>query len=274
MLEVNHVDAGDLRVRVATSGPGDGPPILLLHGWPHTWEVWSDVIPLLAASGHRVVAPDLRGIGGTAQPDGGYDLHTLAGDAAAVLDAVGITAPAAIAGIDLGAPIAWMAGARLPERFDRVIVMESLLGRLPGGEAFLASGPPWWFGFHAVPGLAETVLEGHEREYVEFFLPDHLPPTVREAFVEAYTGRLHGGFLHYRALANNAKLIATAAAGSRAAVPTLAVAGGVVGDALARQLAPITPALKTATIPDCGHIIPLEQPHALANALFSFLSAA
>ncbi len=85
--------------------------------------------------------------------------------------------------------------------------MESLLGRLPGAESFLAGGAPWWFGFHAVPGLAETVLEGNEARYLDWFLDtgtlgDGVRPAVRDAFVRAYTGReaLRCAFSYYRAL--------------------------------------------------------------------------
>lgn len=73
--------------------------------------------------------------------------------------------------------------------------MESVLGRRPGAEDFLADGPPWWFGFHsAAPGLAETPLEGREAACIDWFLRagtlgDGVRPALRDAFVRAYTGR-------------------------------------------------------------------------------------
>ena len=70
---------------------GNGPAILLPHGWPHTWEIWRTVMPLLAVN-HTVIAPDLRGLGGTTRAAKGYDLHTLADDANGVLDSLGIEA--------------------------------------------------------------------------------------------------------------------------------------------------------------------------------------
>jgi len=275
--QLRDVAANTITIRVALAG--DGPPLLLLHGWPHTWALWHSVMPALARS-HRVIAPDLRGIGATTRPDDGYDLHTLADDAAALLHALG-AGPAGVVGIDLGASVAWMLAVRHPERVGRLAIMEGLLGRLPGAERFLAAGPPWWFGFHAAPGgLAETVLEGHEAEYLDWFLRAGtaggrgVDRATRDAFVDAYRGRdaLRGGFAHYRALAANAELVAAAAALPRPAIPTLAIAGGVVGDALARQLRPITADLTTATIQDCGHLIPLEQPDALVAALTRHLA--
>jgi pimeloyl-ACP methyl ester carboxylesterase len=275
--QLDDVDANGISIRVATVG--DGPPVLLLHGWPHTWMVWHRVIPLLVARGHRVIAPDLRGLGATSRPVEGYDLHTLADDAAALLDA--LDAPrAGVVGIDLGAPVAWMLAARQPDRVRRLVVMEALLGRLPGAERFLAAGPPWWFGFHAVPDLAETVIEGHEAEYLEWFFRSGtaqgrgIDDEARDAFVAAYRGRnaLRSGFAHYRAMAANATLIAETAASARTSVPTMAIAGGTVGDALEQQLRPITDDLSAHAISDCGHLIPLEQPAALAATITPFLA--
>ena len=99
----------------------------------------------------------------------GYDALTLADDAATLLDVLeeGL---AAVVGIDAGAPPAFMLAMHDAGRVCKLVVMESLLGTLPGAEDFLAGGPPWWFGFHAVPGLAESVLKGHEREYIGWFL--------------------------------------------------------------------------------------------------------
>lgn len=275
------VRAHDIDIHVATAGAG--PPVLLLHGWPHTWLLWRHVLPALARD-HCVIAPDLRGLGGSTKTDGGYDLYTLADDAAALLDALGVPpdAPATIVGIDLGAPVAWMLAMRHPARVARLVVMESLLGTLPGAERFLANGPPWWFGFHGAPGLAETVLQGHEAEYLDWFYTSGtkdgrgIDADTRAAFAAAYTGReaLRGGFAHYRSLPVNARQIAATLAERPMTVPTLALEGGVVGDALSGQLRPVARDLATERIADCGHLIPLEQPDALVNALRRFFRPA
>ena len=153
-------------LHVATAG--QGPAVVLLHGWPHTWQLWTNIIPALVAT-HRVIAPDLRGLGDSERAADGYDLHTLAADIAGLLQALGETR-ADIVGIDAGAPPAFMLAMQRPSQVRRLVLMESLLGGLPGAERFLAAGPPWWFGFHAVAGLAETVLTGHEGEYLDWFL--------------------------------------------------------------------------------------------------------
>src|SRR3954453_5828464 len=81
------VDVGDTRIHVAEAG--DGPPLLLLHGWPQHWWCWRYPIPPLAQT-HHVLAPDLRGWGWSAAPAGSYDKRTFADDMVALLDAEGL----------------------------------------------------------------------------------------------------------------------------------------------------------------------------------------
>ena len=81
-----YVDTGDLRQHVVTGG--DGPPLLLVHGWPQTWYAWRLVMPALARD-FQVIAPDQRGTGLSGKPEDGYDTGTLAGDLAALMDALG-----------------------------------------------------------------------------------------------------------------------------------------------------------------------------------------
>ncbi|MBB4920283.1 alpha/beta fold hydrolase [Streptosporangium saharense] len=279
--------AGTSLRRVTTNGietnvaiTGTGPAVLLLHGFPHTWRLWSEIIPGLAEH-HRVITPDLRGLGAS---DGsrelgvsggavdGYDAGTLAADAEALLDALGEPS-ATVVGIDLGAPVAFLLAMRRPGRVRRLVLMEALLGRLPGAGDF----QPWWFGFHSVPGLAETVLTGHEAEYIDWFLTAGtqgrgVPRPVRDAFVSAYTGSdaLRRAFSHYRAAPVSARQIHEAADTHRLTMPTMAIGAYPVGDRLERQLRPITDDLTGHTIDDCGHIIPLDRPDALLPLLLAF----
>ena len=100
-----------------------------------------------------------------------------------------------------------------------------------------------------------------------------MSPAIHDAFVSAYTGReaLRCGFEHYRAFPeNNRQIQAVLAGGQRVEQPTLAIVGGVVGDAIHGQLAPIAPDLTRIDIADCRHIVPLEQPQAMADALIAF----
>ncbi|WP_410566761.1 alpha/beta fold hydrolase [Amycolatopsis sp. cmx-4-61] len=266
-MREQRVTANGIEINVAVTG--HGPAFLLLHGFPHTWRLWTAVLPHLAR-GHRVIAPDLRGLGATTRAGDGYDAGTLAADAEALLDALDEPA-ATVVGIDAGAPPAFLLAMRRPERVRRLVLMESLLGGLPGAEEFR---PPWWFGFHAVPGLAETVLAGHEAEYLGWFLDAGtrgrgVPPAIRRHFTEAYTGQeaLRCAFGHYRAMPESAAQLAAATATGRLTVPTVAIGAHPVGNALAHQLRPVADDLTTHLIEDCGHIIPLDRPDALLPLL-------
>ncbi|OOC07647.1 alpha/beta hydrolase [Amycolatopsis azurea DSM 43854] len=271
--------------RIATNGiranvavAGSGPAVLLLHGFPHTWRLWTEVIGPLAEH-HRVIAPDLRGLGASTRAAEGYDAGTLAADAEGILDALA-EPDAAVVAIDAGTPVAFLLAMRRPDLVRRLVVMESLLGSLPGAEDFLTGGPPWWFGFHSVPGLGESVLIGHEAEYLDWFLTagTHgrgVPPEIRDAFVSAYTGHdaLRCAFSYYRAQPASARQISEAVAGGRLTMPTMTIGAHPVGRALEQQLRPVADDLTGHLVEDCGHIIPLDRPRELLRVLAPFLAA-
>nr|WP_209447349.1 alpha/beta hydrolase [Amycolatopsis alba] len=273
-METRRITVGGIQLNVAVTGTG--PAVLLLHGFPHTWRLWTEIIGPLAGR-HRVIAPDLRGLGASTRAAEGYDAGTLASDAEGILDALA-EPTAAVVAIDAGTPVAFLLAMRRPELVRRLVVMESLLGSLPGAEDFLDGGPPWWFGFHAVPGLGETVLAGHEAEYLDWFLAAGtrgrgVSPEIRDAFVGAYTGHesLRCAFSYYRAMPATARQIGEAVAAGRLTVPTMAIGAHPVGRALERQLRPITDDLTAHLVQDCGHLIPLDRPTELLRLLTPFL---
>src|SRR5579875_2935684 len=106
MPELRRVRVNRIELNVALAG--QGPAVLLLHGFPHTWQLWEPVMDRLAAR-YRVIAPDLRGLGASSRAATGYDAQTLADDAAGLLDALDEDT-AAVAGIDAGAPPAFLLG--------------------------------------------------------------------------------------------------------------------------------------------------------------------
>ncbi|MFI5565015.1 alpha/beta fold hydrolase [Amycolatopsis japonica] len=275
MPSPRRITVNGIQINVAVAG--SGPAVLLLHGFPHTWRLWSEIIGPLSEH-HRVVAPDLRGFGDSTRAAEGYDASTLASDVESLLDALGEPSAAVVA-IDAGTPVAFLLALRRPDLVRRLVLMESLLGSLPGAEDFLAGGPPWWFGFHAVPGLGETVLIGHEAEYVDWFLVSGtlgrgVAPEIRDAFVDAYTGgeALRCAFSYYRAMPVSARQIGEAVATRRLTVPTMAIGAHPVGRVLERQLRPVTDDLIAHLLPDCGHIIPLDEPGELLRLLTPFLA--
>lgn len=121
-VEHHFVDAAGLRMHIATAGPADGPVVVLLHGWPEHWWLWHAVIPVLAAEGRRVIAPDLRGFGWTEITNGGYDKEQMASDVLALLDALEVYG-CAIVGHDWGSWVSQLAALRQPDRFRLVAML-------------------------------------------------------------------------------------------------------------------------------------------------------
>jgi pimeloyl-ACP methyl ester carboxylesterase len=103
---------------------GAGEPVLMLHGWPDSCALWRNQVPVLTASGFRVITPDLRGLGQSSlrQDKDAYKLTAAVGDVTAVLDALGIET-AHIVGHDWGAAVAWLAGNFLPDRVRTLTVL-------------------------------------------------------------------------------------------------------------------------------------------------------
>lgn len=269
-IDTRRIPANGIEINAAIAGEGEA--ILLLHGFPNTWQVWTKIIPDLVRSNHRVIAPDLRGLGDTTRAANGYDAATLVEDALALLDALDVDSAQVVAH-DLSVPSAVLLASQHPERVRRLVVMEALLGGLPGAEGF---STPWWFGFHSAgDGLAARVLAGHESEYLDFFLRGGtydgtgIPEDVWQAFTKAYTGEesLRCAFAHYRAMPESAAQLVSALDERRLTMPVTAIGARPVGGVLARQLAPFADDLSAQQIDECGHIIPLDRPKALLEHL-------
>lgn len=138
---------------------GEGPPVLLLHGFPDSWRLWRHQIPALAEAGHRVIAPDLRGFGETARPAEveAYKLRALVGDAVGLLDELGVER-AAVVGHDWGAMVAWRVAMFAPDRVERLVAVS-----VGHPLASVAAGLPqrrlsWYALWFLFPGVAEQVL--------------------------------------------------------------------------------------------------------------------
>jgi pimeloyl-ACP methyl ester carboxylesterase len=121
-VEHRWVDAAGLRTHVALAGPDDGDAVVLLHGWPQHWWLWRDVLPALAAAGHRAIAVDLRAHGWTDAPPEGYEKEQLASDVLAALDALGVD-DFSVAGHDWGGWVAQLLALRAPGRVRRMAVL-------------------------------------------------------------------------------------------------------------------------------------------------------
>jgi pimeloyl-ACP methyl ester carboxylesterase len=115
------VDVGGLAVHVAEAGRPDGPPLVLLHGWPQHWWCWRHVVPLLADR-YRLLLPDLRGHGWTAAPDSGYDKEQLVTDLLGTLDALELDS-VGLVGHDWGGWTGFLTCLRAPERVSAFLAL-------------------------------------------------------------------------------------------------------------------------------------------------------
>ncbi|HEY0280188.1 MAG TPA: alpha/beta hydrolase [Solirubrobacterales bacterium] len=118
------VEARGLRFHVAEAGEGDDV-VLCLHGWPQHWYEWRDLLPRLAAAGHRAIAIDLRGFGWSDAPADGYEKENLTTDVLAVLDELGL-ARVKLVGHDWGGWVGFLLCLRAPERFERYLALNIL----------------------------------------------------------------------------------------------------------------------------------------------------
>ena len=175
MAEIAHrtLEANGIRMHLAEAG--DGPLVLLCHGFPESWYSWRWQIGALAEAGFHAVAPDMRGYGQTDRPEEieKYTLLHLVGDMVGVLDAVGAD-KAAIVGHDWGAPVAWCAALLRPDRFRAVAGLS--VPFLRRGFGFRTSQMPqtekaqFYQLYFQSPGVAEAELERNPRETIRRLL--------------------------------------------------------------------------------------------------------
>jgi pimeloyl-ACP methyl ester carboxylesterase len=168
---VRQVAAGVLDVGYAEAGPADGPPVVLLHGWPYDIHSFAEVAPLLAAAGHRVLVPFVRGYGTTRfldldTPRNGQQA-AVATDVVAFLDALGVDR-AVLAGFDWGARSADVVAALWPERCAGLV---SVSGYLIGSQAANAAPLPpraelaWWYQYYFATERGRAGYAAHRREF-------------------------------------------------------------------------------------------------------------
>lgn len=119
---MKNITLGDLTF--AVQDEGDGPAVVLLHGFPDSHALWRNQVPPLLDAGYRVIAPDLRGFGESSKPQGveSYGMLDLVGDVMGILDAVGVD-KAHVVGHDWGAALAWVFAAFVPDRVDHLTAL-------------------------------------------------------------------------------------------------------------------------------------------------------
>ena len=275
-------------VRLHYVAGGNGPPLILLPGWPQTWWAYNKIMPALALK-HRVVAVDLRGMGGSEKPVGGYDKKTMGADITALVKALGL-GKVDIVGHDIGSMVAYSFTAQYPELTRRLVLLDvappdASLAKwplLPGvgtfgdkvGDGSLAYA--WWFAWHQVPDLhAKLAAEGRIRLEQDWFFhyllrnDASIDARDRAIYAAAYSSpeAIRAGDAWYQAFPQD---IIDNEAYPKLAMPVLALGGPGYG-----WLASVMPAkaadLTVVRLPNSGHFIAEEVPDELLDHLDRFL---
>jgi pimeloyl-ACP methyl ester carboxylesterase len=273
------VDAHGLRQHVVIGG--DGPPLLLVHGWPQNWSAWRLIMPALARD-FEVIAPDQRGIGETEKPLDGYDPGNLANDLVALMDVLGYER-FAVVGTDTGLPIGYALAADHPDRVERVALAEvpGPPGAVPQPPLFLPeplNNKLWHIPVNRLDKLNEQLAVGREDLYFGYEFAIQAATKLPDHVVEFYVGlltnpdSLRGTFAFYRQwdtmMAQNSER-----AKRPLTMPVLGIGGekshaAEVGNAF-RALASD---VQTAVIPGAGHWFAEEAPEETVAALAPFLA--
>ena len=270
-------------VRLHYVTAGEGPrTIVLLHGFPQTWWEWHRVIPGLVAGGFRVVAPDYRGAGDSFRPAGGYDKVTMARDVRTLVrEHLGIEDRVVVAGHDIGLMVAYAYAQAYRDEVSHLVVVDA---PLPGTEVFdrLRSDPRvWHFAFHGARDVAEMLVAGRERPYLQAFFaarvfdPSAIAPADLDVYVAAYSapGAMRAGFEVYRAFDRDAEdNRAALVRHGKLTVPVLAVGGAIStsGPLVEEMMREVAEDVTGLRVPRTGHWVPEESPEAFARAVLEF----
>jgi epoxide hydrolase 4 len=190
-LREGYADVGDVKLHYVEAG--DGPLIVLLHGFPEFWYGWRRQIAPLAAAGFRVVAPDLRGYNLSSKPDSvaAYGADELAADVHGLIQERG-SEGALVVGHDWGGTAAWTLAMTHPEVVDRLAVLDAAHPRkLNEGLRHPSQlRRSWYFFYFQLPDLPEHHVQANDWEFLQDFLRDAQPqytPEEIKRYIEAWS---------------------------------------------------------------------------------------
>jgi pimeloyl-ACP methyl ester carboxylesterase len=190
-LREGFAQVGDVTLHYVEAG--DGPLVVLLHGFPEFWYGWRLQIAELAAAGFRVVAPDMRGYNLSSRPSGipAYGAAKVADDIRGLIDALGAES-AMLVGHDWGGTIAWTIAMNHPEIVDRLVILDAAHPRKLQKGLFKPRQlmRSWYFFFFALPWLPELVVRARRYRFLQRFLRDASPafsPEEMDRYVEAWS---------------------------------------------------------------------------------------
>ncbi len=265
-------DGATIHVRVG----GQGPTVVLIHGFGDTGDMWAPLARNLAPD-YRVVIPDLRGMGLSSHPPDGYDKRTQAADIRSILTQLGLDR-AVIIGHDIGTMVAYAYAARYPEKTEKLVVMDAPVPGIPPWEQIVRSPLLWHFDFGG-PDM-ERLVAGRERIYLDRFWnefagdPSKIDEATRAHYAKLYAlpGAMHSAFAQFRSIrqdaADNMASMAT-----KLTMPVLAVGGEKsfgANEAIVMRNAANN--VTEAVIQNSGHWLMEEQPATTIAVIRAFLS--
>ena len=256
---------------------GTGRAILLLHGFGDTGDMWVPLADALVKD-HTVIVPDLRGMGLSSHPEGGYEKVAQARDLAAILDQLGIQEVALVTH-DIGNMVGYAFAALFPQRVTKWVVMDAPLPGIGHWDEQLKSPKVWHFNFRG-PDV-ERLVAGRERILLDRFYnelsanPSRIDEETRDHYAALYArpGAIHnalGG--QFAAFAQDAIDNQQLVAKGKLKMPVLAIGGDhSYGANLATEVGFAAADVRAAVIKDSGHWILEEQPEQAVTVILSFL---
>jgi pimeloyl-ACP methyl ester carboxylesterase len=270
--------------QIATNGTtlyvrvgGQGPAVLLLHGFGDTGDMWAPLASFLVRD-HTVIVPDLRGMGLSAHPDAGYTKKNQAVDIAGVLDALKIE-KADLVTHDIGNMVGYAVAAQYPARITRWVVMDAPLPGIGAWDDIIRDPRLWHFNFRG-PDV-ERLVAGRERIYLDRFWnelsanPGAIDEAARKHYAALYARprAMHDAFEQFGAFAQDAiDNKALLEKGSKLSMPVLAIgAEKSFNTAMADDMRFVATNVTGAVIAKSGHWLMEEQPAATVAAIRDFL---
>jgi pimeloyl-ACP methyl ester carboxylesterase len=274
-LQEIETDGATIHVRVG----GQGPAVVMLHGFGDTGDMWAPLAKALARD-HTVVVPDLRGMGLSSRPAGGYDKKTQAHDVARVLDKLGIQKVDLVTH-DIGNMVGYAFVAQFPERVTRFVAMDAPLPGIGPWDEIVRSPLLWHFNFRG-PDV-ERLVAGRERIYLDRFwnelsaTPAAIDEATRQHYAQLYArpGAMHSAFEQFAAFWQDAIDNKAFVAKGKLTMPVLAVgADKSFGNGMADVMRFVATDVTGVVIANSGHWLMEEQPAATVSAIRAFIDKA
>src|SRR5580700_6737562 len=254
---------------------GKGPAVVLLHGYGEIGDMWAPLAANLARD-HTVIVPDLRGMGWSSRPAGGYDKKTQGRDIAGLLDALKIGKTDLVTH-DIGNMVGYALAAQYPDRITRFVLMDAPLPGIGPWDEIIRNHALWHFSFQGPD--AERLVAGRERIYLDRFWnefsadPKNFSEASREHYAKLYAqpGAMHAGFEQFKAFDQDAIDNKAFIAKGKLTMPVLAIGGEKsFGPTMAAVMRFAADNVTEKVIPDSGHWLMEEQPKATIEAVRAF----